>query len=107
MSGKPIIERDGKLYIEEYAVPTSGPRPVYFDDFRDGKFFEYKGSLSHLFDKNHEIHPWVNDPMQFYNEALRQSKAANGIPVIWRVGDHQIEAFTKAVAKIPGVSVQP
>ena len=37
MSGKPIIERDGKYYIEEYEL-----NGVKFDDYKNGILYEYK-----------------------------------------------------------------
>jgi hypothetical protein len=44
MSGKPIIYRDGKHYIEKYRVPGTN-RDVDFDDYRDGKYYEYKAII--------------------------------------------------------------
>jgi hypothetical protein len=43
----------------------------------------------------------------FRGDALRQTKAARGIPVIWRVGADQVNAFKKAVGKVPGVIIIP
>jgi hypothetical protein len=102
MSGKPIIERDGKYYIEEYKIGD-----VHYDDYRNGILYEYKGNLRHLFDKGAEMMSWVEKPDQFRDEALRQVKAAKGMRVIWRVGSDQVEAFQKAVGNIPGVTVKP
>jgi len=102
MSGRPIRESGGKLFIKEYEL-----NGVKFDDYRDGKLYEYKGRLGHLFDGNNELKPWIKDPKQFRDEALRQVKAANGIPVIWRVGRHQVEAVRKAVGKVHGITVEP
>ena len=66
MSGQPIIERDGKYYIKEYKL-----NDVYYDDYRNGILYEYKGNLKHLFDKSDELMTWVKKPDQFRDEALR------------------------------------
>jgi hypothetical protein len=102
MSGQPIIERDGKYYIKEYEL-----NDVLYDDYRKGILYEYKGNLRHLFDKSDEMMTWVNIPDQFRVEALRQLKAAKGMPVIWRVGSDQVKAFQKELIRIPGVTVKP
>lgn len=102
MSGKPIIERDGKHYIEEFE--RNG---VLYDDYRNGILYEYKGNFRHLFDKSDEMMTWVNIPDQFRVEALRQVKAAKGMRVIWRVGSDQVKAFKKDLKDIPGVTVKP
>jgi hypothetical protein len=102
MSGKPIIERDGKYYIEEYKL-----NGVYYDDYRNGILYEYKGNLRHLFDKSDKMMTWVDKPDQFRDEALRQVKAAKGMRVIWRVGSDQVKAFQKDLKYIPGVTVKP
>ena len=102
MSGQPIRESGGHHFIKEYKIGNT-----HFDDYRDGKLYEYKGRHEHLFDKSNEIKPYVEKPDQFREEALRQVKAAKGIPVIWRVGAHQVEAFKKAVGRIPGITIEP
>ncbi len=102
MSGQPIIERDGKYYIKEYKL-----NDVYYDDYRNGILYEYKGNLRHLFDKSDEMMTWVDRPDQFRDEALRQVGAAKGMRVIWRVGSDQVKAFQKDLSDIPGVTVKP
>jgi hypothetical protein len=102
MSGQPVRENGGKYRINEYDV--NGTK---FDDYKDGKLYEYKGYHGHLFNKNDEFHSWVDKPSEFRDEALRQVKAAQGIPVVWRVGREQVEAFRKAVGRIPGLSIEP
>jgi hypothetical protein len=102
MSGKPIVQKDGKYYIQEYEV-----NGVKFDDYKNGKLHEYKENYSHLFDKNNELYPWVKDPGQWRRQAKDQIEAANGIPVIWRVGQNQVEGFKKAVGRVPGLSILP
>jgi len=106
MSGQPIIERDGKYYIKEYAVPSpTKTRPVYVDDFRDGKLYEYKGPQGNLVKKRtNEFYEFID---KLPDDALRQAKAAQGIPVIWRVGAEQVKVFEKAVGKVPGVIIIP
>lgn len=102
MSGKPIIEREGKYYIEEYKIGD-----VHYDDYRKGILYEYKGNLRHLFDKTDEMMTWVTIPDQFRVEALRQVEAAKGMRVIWRVGPDQVKAFQKDLNDIAGVTVKP
>jgi hypothetical protein len=102
MSGQPIREIGGKYYINEYEV-----RGVKFDDYREGVLYEYKGRLGHLFDKMNEFNPWVKDTAQFRDQAIRQMKAADGIPLIWRVGPRQVKPVDKAVGNVPGVLVVP
>lgn len=106
MSGQPIIESGGKYRIKEYAIPTKG-KPVVFDDYRDGKLYEYKAEHGHLFDKNNDLNVWVGKPEQFRDEALGQARAAKGIPVIWEVDPKHVDAFKKAVGDIPGISIVP
>jgi hypothetical protein len=102
MSGQPIIERDGKYYIKEYKL-----NDVYYDDYRNGILYEYKGNLKHLFDKSDKMMTWVDKPDQFRDEALRQVKGAKGMRVIWRVGSDQVKAFQKDLGNISGVTVKP
>jgi hypothetical protein len=102
MSGKPIIIRDGKYYIEEYEIGD-----VHYDDYRNKLLWEYKGYHQHLFDKNDQMMPWVTRPDQFRDEAIRQVDAAKGIPVIWRVGSDQVKFFRNAIGNVPGVTVKP
>ncbi|HMK35301.1 MAG TPA: Tox-REase-5 domain-containing protein [Desulfomonilaceae bacterium] len=102
MSGQPIRETGGKYSIREYDV-----NGVKFDDYKDGKLYEYKTRLGHLFDKNHEFNPWVKDAEQFRDQARRQTTAAEGMPVIWKVGTDLVEPLKKAVGKVPGVTIKP
>lgn len=102
MSGQKIRESGGRLYIKEYEV-----NGVKFDDYKNGILYEYKGPHGHLFNKNNELHPWVKDPGEMRRQAVRQAEAAKGIPVIWRVGAHQVDAVTKAVGKVRGVKIVP
>ncbi len=102
MSGQQIRESGGRLYIKEYEV-----NGVKFDDYKNGKLYEYKGPHGHLFDKNNDLRPWVKDPGEMRKQAVRQAKAAKGIPVIWRVGAHQVKAFKNAVGKVRGVEIVP
>ena len=43
----------------------------------------------------------LKDRINSEYEALRQVKAAKGIPVIWRVGSDQVKAFRKALKSYP------
>jgi hypothetical protein len=102
MSGQSIRESGGKNYIKEYEL-----NGVKFDGYANGRLYEYKENYSHLFAKNNELYSWVKNPGQWRRQALDQVDAANGIPVIWRVGQNQVGAFKKAVGRVPGLSILP
>jgi hypothetical protein len=102
MSGKPIIERDGKRFIEEYEV-----NDIKFDDYKNGVLYEYKGPQGHLINKNGVFYDVIEKSMGLRDDAFRQANAAQGIPVIWRVGRNQVKAFRKAVGNVPGVIIVP
>lgn len=102
MSGQPIREASGKLYIKEYEV-----NGVKFDDYKNGKLYEYKGRHGHLFDKDNDLRSWVKDPGALREQALRQVRAAKGVHVVWRVGAGQVAAFTKAVGRVRGITIVP
>jgi len=106
MSGQPIRESGGKYHINEYKIPTA-TRPVYFDDFRDGVLYEYEGSYGKLLNKQKVFYPWVKGAKAARDQAWRQVKASQGVPVVWRVGSHQVKAFNRAIGKIPGLTVVP
>lgn len=106
MSGQPIIEKNGKYYIREYRVPSI-PEPVYFDDYRDGVFFEFKGPHGKLLGKNKLFHEWVKGVQGARDQARRQVEAAQGLPVIWKVGADQVKAFEKALDGIAGIIILP
>jgi len=102
MSGQPIRARGGKLYIKEYDV-----NGVKFDDYKNGTLYEYKGPHGNLLNKEREFHHWVSGAKKLRDQALRQVDAAQGTPVVWRVGARQVKAFRKAVGKVPGLSIEP
>jgi hypothetical protein len=102
MSGQPIVERNGKLHINEYEV-----RGVNFDDYRNGVLYEYKGPHGKLLNKDGVFHHWVSGVRKLHEQARRQVQAAEGIPVIWSVGPNQVKAFEKALGRVPGLSVRP
>lgn len=104
MSGQTIRVDGKKNFIHEYDVGG-----VKFDDFRDGTLLEYKGNYSNFIMKRlNEFYHWFKGADAAREQAWRQIHAAKGIPVIWRVGpEHQIEAFEKALGKIPGVMIIP
>jgi len=106
MSGQPIRETGGKYYISEYKIPIE-TRPVYFDDFRDGVLYEYKGPYGRLLNKDKVFYDWFKGAAAARDQAWRQIKAAGGISVVWRVGADQVKAFKRALGRIPGVSVEP
>jgi hypothetical protein len=102
MSGKPITERDGKFYIEEYEL-----NGVKFDDYKGGILYEYKHRYTNFIKDGKEFRWWFRGAGGARKEALDQSKAAKGIPVIWRVGSDQVEAFRRATGAVPGITVKP
>jgi len=102
MSGNPIEERDGKRYIKEYLRYG-----VYFDDYVNGKLYEYKGSYGKLINKFRLFYDWVRGVKTLPDQAKRQAAAARGIPVIWKVGKDQVKAFRKAVGNVPGIEIVP
>ncbi|MEW6350870.1 MAG: Tox-REase-5 domain-containing protein [Thermodesulfobacteriota bacterium] len=103
MSGQEIIERDGKRYIKEYEV-----NGVKFDDYKDGILYEYKGSQGNLL-KNREgaFRPWCKQRQEAREEAHRQLRAAQGTPIVWRVGADQVKGFRKALEDIDGIKIVP
>jgi hypothetical protein len=107
MSGKPIIYRDGKYYIEEYRVPGTN-RDVDFDDYRKGKYYEYKGPYGNLLkNKDNDFLHWCRAVNSNRKQALDQVDAAKGRPLIWRVGEDQVDAFDKLLRGIEGIKVEP
>lgn len=102
MSGQPIRDRNGKLYINEYEV-----NGVKFDGYRDGILYEYKDKYANFIGKNKGFREWFEGAQDARKEALDQVAAAKGIPVVWRVGSNQVEAFKKAVGKVPGLKIEP
>jgi hypothetical protein len=109
MSGQPIVIRDGKHYINEYKVmnPVTG-KPVHFDDYRDGILYEYKGRQGNLINqKTKEFYPWCDEIQEARDRATNHLQAAQGIPVVWRVGADQVHAYKKAIGDRPGLSIVP
>jgi hypothetical protein len=101
MSGKPIIERDGKFYIKEWEQ-----NGVKFDDRKKGELYEYKDRYTNFIKDGKEFYDWFRGADRARKQALDQVKASGGMPVIWRVGADQVEAFQKALRGIP-VTVKP
>jgi len=103
MSGQPIRVRDGKHHINEYDL-----NGVKFDDYRDGKLYEYKGKMGNLITKKTgEFYPSCDVVRKAQDEAQGQARAAKGIPVIWRVGENQVKAFKNAIGDLPGIFIEP
>lgn len=102
MSGQSIIERDGKLYIREYRL--NGTK---FDDYKDGKLYEYKARQGNLLNRDKVFPDWAKAKQEARDEAQRHVKAAQGIPIIWRVGADQVKAFKDALHNIPGITIVP
>lgn len=102
MSGKPIIERDGKYYIEEFE--RNG---VKFDDYKKGVLYEYKDRYTNFIKDCKEFRWWFKGADGVRDEALRQEKAAGELPLIWRVGADQVKAFRDALRDFPKIIVKP
>jgi len=103
MSGQPIVERGGKLYIREYEV-----NGVKFDDYRKGVLYEYRAPQGNLLkNREKEFRHWCEAGPGAQKEAIRQAKFAEGIPVVWRVGADQVHGFKQAVGNVPGIEIIP
>jgi hypothetical protein len=102
MSEKPIIERDGKYYIEEYEL-----NGVKFDDYKNGILYEYKHRYTNFIKDGKEFRWWFDGADEARIQARNQLEAAKGIPVIWRVGADQVEAFGNALKNFPKIDVKP
>jgi hypothetical protein len=102
MSGQRIVERGGKRYIREYKV-----NGVKFDDYKDGKLYEYKGRQGNLKNRDGLFPDWAKIRKEARDQAVSQVKAAKGIPVIWKVGTDQVRAFKEAVGDMPGITIVP
>jgi hypothetical protein len=102
MSGQVIRKSEGKHYINEYDV-----NGVKFDDYKKGTLYEYKGSHGSLIGKDRVFRHWFKGTKQFQAQAWRQLKAANGKPVVWRVGADQVKAFEKALKGVDGIIIKP
>jgi len=103
MSGQPIQEVGGKQLINEYEV-----NGVFFDDFKNGKLIDYKDNYTKFIDKKTgNFLEWFQGAKELQNQAWNQVKAANGTPVVWKVGANQVDAFIKTVGDIPGLLIIP
>ncbi|MBI5250282.1 MAG: hypothetical protein HY912_12375 [Desulfomonile tiedjei] len=102
MSGQAIRESGGKSYIREYEL-----NGVKFDDYKDGKLYEYKGPQGKLLNKEGEFYDWVRGSKAAQDQAARQVEAAAGIPVVWKVGPNQVKAYQEAIGKMPGLIIEP
>ncbi len=103
MSGQPITMREGKPYIKEYEL-----NGVKFDDYKDGKLYEYKGRQGKLMNRDGVFPEWAKLKQEVRDQAEKQVKAAQGIPVIWRVGEDQVNAFKEALCgNLQGLIIVP
>ena len=102
MSGQPIQEIGGKNVVNEYEV-----QGVLFDDFKSGKLIDYKDNYSKLINKQGEFYDWFKGRTELRDQALRQVRAANDLPVVWKVGENQVQAFKTAVGDVPGLTIVP
>ena len=102
MSGKPIIERDGKFYIAEYEL-----NGVKFDDYKSGILYEYKHRYTNFIKDGKEFRRWFDGADEARDEAFRQVGAAKGMPVIWRVGADQVKAFRNSLQDFRQIKVIP
>jgi hypothetical protein len=94
---------DGVAEIQELLVGGT-----HFDDFVDGKLIDYKDHKRYLefLDESGNFKPWFRGGKELRDEAIRQVKAANGMPIEWRVGDARlINAMKRLLHDIPGITV--
>jgi hypothetical protein len=74
MSGQPIREHGGQYFINEYKL-----NGVKFDDYKNGKLYEYKGPQGNFANKKKdEFYEFITT---LRGDALRQAEAARGIPL--------------------------
>jgi hypothetical protein len=102
MSGQPIIERDGKFYIKEWEQ-----NGVKFDDCKNGILYEYKDRYTNFIKDGKEFYHWFRGADAARIQARNQEKAAQGLPIIWRVGSDQVKAFRNALQDFPKIMVKP
>jgi hypothetical protein len=103
MSGQPIREEAGKRFIKEYEV-----NGVKFDDYKNGILYDYKApKYTNFINKKGEFHDWFKGADEARVRALAQTGAADGIPVVWKVGRDQVQAFKTAVGKVRGLTIEP
>ncbi|MDM8000149.1 MAG: Tox-REase-5 domain-containing protein [Dehalococcoidia bacterium] len=102
MSGQMIRRSGGRNLINEFRY-----HGVYFDDFKGGTLFDYKGDYSKFIGSNGKFKGWFSGGRSLTRQAVRQVRAANGIPVVWRVGEGQVTAFSKVIKRISGLTVVP
>jgi hypothetical protein len=102
MSGQPLIVRDGKYYIKEW-----GRYGTYFDDWKKGTLYEYKGPYGHLMKKDGLFYDLAPLRQRILIEADAQLKSARGLPVVWRVGDNQVKAFREVLYYRPDIKIIP
>jgi len=82
--------------IEEYRLGG-----VDFDDFRGGVLYEHKGDFGGLINRDRRFYRFFfrTGGRDLLDQARRQIKAARGVPVVWRVGQHQLRAFRELFAQ--------
>ena len=103
MSGQAIREEAGKHFIKEYEV-----NGVKFDDYKDGILYDYKAPrYTNFINQKGEFHDWFRGAKEARDRALAQTGAADGIPVVWKVGRDQVQAFRTAVGKLRGITIEP
>jgi hypothetical protein len=102
MSGQEIVMRDGKLYIKEW-----GRYGTYFDDYKNGILYEYKGPYGNLMRKDGFFYDLPNIRKGALTQAENQLNSARGIPVVWRVGADQVKAFGELLRSKPQIMIIP
>ena len=103
MSGQPIRQEAGKLFIKEYEV-----NGVKFDDYKNGILYDYKAPrYTKFINEKGEFRDWFRGAKEARDRALAQAEAADGIPVVWKVGRDQVVAFSKAIGKVRGLTIEP
>jgi hypothetical protein len=102
MSGQKIIERAGKYFVKEWARYGT-----FFDDFKNGILYEYKGSYSSLIRKDGLFYDLAPLKEEIIKQADAQLRSARGLPVVWRVGDNQVKAFSQVLKDRPDIKINP
>lgn len=82
---------------------------VRFDGFEAGALLEAKGPGYATFVKNGEFRSWFRGQDALLDQALRQSRAANGAPVTWHVAESKAADAMRALfatdRRIQGITV--
>jgi len=103
MTGRGIrVREDGVSEIQEYVV-----NGIAFDDYVDGVLIDHKDKMpGFMFNEDGLLKPGIKGAQDWRSEAVRQVRAANGIPVEWVVDSSQVKGFNALIQDIPGIEVR-